>query len=267
MTSQYSTDHSSSSSSSCSPPWEVLVLVSEYLEPKTLAMASCVCKSWSVSMSSNHLWKPICTSHFPSLSNHLPLSLPYRRLYAVAHAASLRRRQAPPKPRLALSDLIFTLNITSSCSNNVIVSAVKPVEELSADPGGVFKFDIVAVDYDYEHAAEGSAAEEVKVAWNVVLKGWRGIFTMMDCDGKMSFSPCAEGWLSAELPPPGCYAGTAGSGIVADFKLLFGGRRESNDRIVRVEKVSVGILSVVNWRYVTVEDALRYVQHFLLPII
>jgi len=39
---------------------------------------------------------------------------------------------------------------------------------------------------------------------------------------------------------------------------------EEKDGGVRVEEVSVGILRVVDWRYVSVEDGLRYLQHFLL---
>ncbi|GMN55457.1 hypothetical protein TIFTF001_024580 [Ficus carica] len=264
----------SSSSSSCSsPPWEVLVLVSQYLDLKTLAMASCVCKSWSVSMSSDHLWRPIFTSHFPSLSSILSLSssVSFHRLFAVAHTAAVRRRHTPSEPDLSLSDLIFTLTITTG--SDTIVSLAKPADELSPDPNGVFKFD-VSVDGELGLSAAAAAEEvKVKVAWNVVLKGWRAVFAMMDCDGKMRFAPGDEGWFSAELPPPGCCVGAAGSGIVADLKMGFGGRWESGvagggggGGKVRVEKVSVGILSVVNWRYVTVEDGLRYLQHFLLLI-
>jgi hypothetical protein len=33
---------------------------------------------------------------------------------------------------------------------------------------------------------------------------------------------------------------------------------------VRVGKISVGILNVDDWRYVGIEDGLRYLQHFLL---
>lgn len=130
----------------------------------------------------------------------------------------------------------------------------------------MFKFnvEVSGEKSTLEEAAEEGAVDDVKVTWTVVLKGWSGVFTMMDCEGKMSFSPGAEGWFSAELPTAECCSG-AGSGIVADLKMGLGPRRESSDGSVRVEKVNVGILSVVNWRYVTVEDGLRYLQHFLLP--
>lgn len=31
--------------------------------------------------------------------------------------------------------------------------------------------------------------------------------------------------------------------------------------------MSVGMLSVGDWRYVSIDDALRYLQHFLLPCV
>ncbi|PON64552.1 F-box domain containing protein [Trema orientale] len=247
------------------PPWEVLVLVSQYLEPKTLAMASCVCKSWSVSMSSDHLWEPISRAHYPSLSNLRDLTaVPYCRLYAVAHAAALRRRQPPSKPRLSLDELVFAVTVSAKKTNSsslvdIATAVSKPVRDLGAgvDPTGVFKFDVEVNGEKSTVAAAAEVVEEVKVTWNVALKGWSRVFTMMDCEGKLRFSAGAEGWFSAELPAAECCSG-AGSGIVADLKVGFG--RES------VEKVSVGIMSVVNWRYVTVEDGLRYLQHFIVPL-
>ena len=249
---------------SLTPPWEVLVLVAQHLEPKTLAIASCVCKSWSISMSSDHLWKPICNTHFPSLSNlsvHVDVHVPsYHRLYAIGHTAAKRRVQTPCKPRVALNNLIFTINIHTKSSN--IVTLAKPGEELIIDPNGVFKFDFKV---NYERSTMVETLEDVKITWNVILSGWRGVFTMMDCEGKVSFSPGAEGWFSDELPSPGCCSSAVASGIVSDLKFGFCSRRESGGGKVKVDKVSVGILSIVIWRYVSVEDGLRYLQHFLVP--
>ncbi|CAK9319561.1 unnamed protein product [Citrullus colocynthis] len=79
-------------------PWEVLLLVGEFLDPKTLAMASCVCKSWSIAMASNHLWEPILAANFPSLSNVIVSStntsppISFRRLFNLGHIATTRRR-------------------------------------------------------------------------------------------------------------------------------------------------------------------------------
>ena len=247
------------------PPWEVLALVAHHLDPKTLAIASCVCKSWFISMSSDHLWKPICNTHFPNLHftdlGEQVHHVPYHRLYAIGHTAAKRRVQTPCKPKLSLNNLIFSINIRTKSSN--IVTIAKPGEELIFDPNGVFKFDVDNVNY--ECSSMVAVLEDVKMTWNVVLSGWKGVFTMMDCEGKVSFSPGAEGWFSEELPSPGCCSGAVASGVVADLKLGFCCRRESGVGKVKVDKVSVGILSIVNWRYVSVDDGLRYLQHFLVP--
>ncbi|KAH7845121.1 hypothetical protein Vadar_017713 [Vaccinium darrowii] len=94
---------------------------------------------------------------------------------------------------------------------------------------------------------------------------------MMDyCKGKGGFVGGSDGWFTEELPPPGCClgGGGTGSGLVADLR--FGLRAEeggsgSGGRKVVVEKVGVGMLNVTCWRYLSVDDALRYLQHFLMP--
>ncbi|KAG7961992.1 hypothetical protein I3843_09G043300 [Carya illinoinensis] len=224
--------------------WEVLALVAHHLDPRTLAIASCVCKPWTISMSSDLLWKPFCNSHFPFLFD-IHFTVPYHRLYAIGHTAARRRLQTPRKPRLSLDSLIFAINIRTRTSH------------IAIDSSGVFKFD-VDVNYDSPGSMFNDLGD-VKITWNVILRGWRGIFTMMDCEGKVRFSPVAEGWFSEELPSPGCCSSEVASGMVADVKLGFCRRRSEiggGGRKVRAEKVSVGILSIVNW---------RYLQHFLVP--
>ncbi|KAB1201442.1 hypothetical protein CJ030_MR0G003677 [Morella rubra] len=179
-------------------------------------MASCVCKSWSNYLSADHLWKPICNAHFPSLSVHqlADFPVPYHRLYAIGLAAAKRRVQAPGEPRLSLSRIIFALNIR--CKNTTIVSLAKPAKYLLVDPKGVFRFDIAA---NYELPMMTGAMEEVRISWNVILRGWGAVFTMMDCEGKVNFSPGAHGWFSEELPPAGCCSSTAAPVIVSDVKI------------------------------------------------
>ncbi|KAL5810417.1 hypothetical protein ACOSQ4_026985 [Xanthoceras sorbifolium] len=243
------------------PPWEVLNLVAQHLDPKTLAVASCVSKSWFTSMSPDHLWQPICTTHYPSLSN-LKLtdpSVPYRCLYALGLTATKRRLKPPSKPRISLRNLLFAIDLRTK--DFPLATITKSADELCVDSNGVFRFDI---DVDHVCFPVTELVEEVKVTWNVVLCGWQGVFTMIDCEGMLSFMAGTEGWFSEELPSPGCCSSDVASGIVADLKLRFCSKREINDGKVRVDKVSVGILSIVNWRYVSVEDGLRYLQHFLI---
>ncbi|CAL5207616.1 unnamed protein product [Lathyrus oleraceus] len=237
--------------------WEVLILVAHHLDPKTLAIASCVSRSWLHSMSSDELWKPIVTTHFPSLST-LPSAVSYCHLFALGHSAALRRRQTLSKPTLSLSDLVFGVSITSKRESRVVAAASIPVDALVVDPPGVFSFG-VGLEECVLMKNEG-LEEVVKVTWNVVVKGWRGIFTLMDCERKVRFAGGGEEWFSQELPAPSCCSKVVASSVVADMKV---GMCDSGGK-VRVEKVRMGILSVVDWRYVGVEDGLRYLQHFLL---
>ncbi|MED6123769.1 hypothetical protein PIB30_052478 [Stylosanthes scabra] len=242
------------------PPWEVLVLVAHYLDPKTLAIASCVSSSWLSSMSSDHLWIPFLTANFPSLSN-LPSSssaadaVSCRRLFGIGHSAAKRRRKNLPKPKLSLADLVFAVSI-SAVDDSGVVAMTKPGESLVTDPPGVFCFDVGFGSYSGLAVEEG--AKEVKITWNVILKGWREVFTMMDIKGKIYFKDGGEGCFSIGLPAPGCCSSAVASAVVADMNLgMIRCRERRSNGKVKVNKVSVGILSVVDWRYIGVEDGLR----------
>ncbi|KAK3217968.1 hypothetical protein Dsin_011938, partial [Dipteronia sinensis] len=122
------------------PPWEVLSLVAQLLDPKTLAVASCVSKSW------------------------------------------------------------FDINV------------------------------------DYGSFPVAETLEEVKITWNVVLRGWQGVFMMIDREEKLNLRAGSGGWFSDSLPSPGCCSSEmAASGIVADLKLGFCRMRERDGKI-RVDK-------------------------------
>ncbi|RVW36014.1 putative F-box protein [Vitis vinifera] len=213
----------------CSPPWEVLLLVAHYLDPKALAISSCVSRSWSISMSSDHLWQPICSAHFPSLCNLRAAdpTVPYRRLYAIGYVSVKRRLRSPSKPRLSLDDVVFAIDV--QCRDSGIVTIAKPASDLEPDPNGLFRFD------------------------------------MEVCEPPRMAKVLAGGWFSSELPAPVCCSGRVGSGLVADLRLGFCEAEDGRGGRVRVGKVGVGVLSVVSWRYVSVDDALRYLQHFLSP--
>ncbi|EPS60514.1 hypothetical protein M569_14290, partial [Genlisea aurea] len=105
------------------PPWEVVNLVAHYMDPITLASASCVCKSWSICISSDHLWHPICSADFPSLSTLHP-SIPYRKLYSLGRAAANRLRRKPPGPRLSLRNLSFSFDVRRDGARGPVVFAL-----------------------------------------------------------------------------------------------------------------------------------------------
>ncbi|GLT40796.1 hypothetical protein SLA2020_149020 [Shorea laevis] len=79
-------DSSPSPNKPGSPPsWQALVLVAHHLNPKTLAIASCVSKTWFHAMSLDLLWQPLCTAHFPPISvlKITNPSISFRRLYSI----------------------------------------------------------------------------------------------------------------------------------------------------------------------------------------
>lgn len=256
----------------CSPPWQVLVLIANHLDAKTLATASCVSKSWSICMSSDHLWQPICAEFYPSLFNlrKSNAALSYHKLYALGHVSEKRRlqMQTPLKPRIRLEDILFSVDIYSG--KTCLLTTVKPGGELVVDRNSVFRFDINfgndVVENNNNNLGGNTSVEELgnmRITWNVVLTpGYKSAFTMMDCKGKGNFVLGLEGWFSKELPSSaGCCSSSAASGLVADLRL---GMREKDGKLM-VEKISVGVLNIVSWRYVCIDDALRYLQHFLLP--
>ncbi|TMW97103.1 hypothetical protein EJD97_006204 [Solanum chilense] len=259
------------------PPWQVVVLVANHLDPKTLAISSCVCKSWLISMSLDQIWQPLCCSYYPSLStlhnfnnnnDNDGSNVSYRRLFALGQRASNRRWKPPSKPCILLKNIIFALNIykNSTC----VVSLVKHGDQLNFDKKGIFRFDIDVEQY--RRRIPGSATDikngdlgsfdtlgDVIIMWDVILEGYKGVFNVMNCKGKGRFVLGLEGWFSEELPPPGCCSIETVSGLVADLRLGL----KLEDGKAMVENISAGILSIISWRYLFVEDALRYLQHFL----
>lgn len=120
----------------------------------------------------------------------------------------------------------------------------------------MFQFDI---DVHADSLVAIGALDELRITWNVVLEDLGGVFSMMDCRGKGSFVLGLEGWFSEELPPPGCCSSAVPSGLAADVRL---GLRERCGKVL-IEKVSVGVLSIISWRYMRIDDVLRYLQHFM----
>jgi len=112
------------------------------------------------------------------------------------------------------------------------------------------------------------------VTWNVVLRGWKDVFNMMEsCSGKASLVPEAEDLFSKELPLPGCCSNmVTASSLVAEIKLGFCCENYideeegiEDDGKFKRGKLSLGIMNTKHWRYLSMDDALRHLQHFLLP--
>ncbi|MQM10752.1 hypothetical protein Taro_043650 [Colocasia esculenta] len=255
------------------PPWEVVVLLSHRLDPKTLALASCVSRSWSAVMSSDDLWRPICHSHFPSLSSlllHSSASFtsrsPYRSLFCFLRSASPRRRRDPPLPRLALSQLTFSVDVFHG--ETPVLSVVKRGCALkhAGSENLIFRFDMGKGAREVLEVEPEAA--KLRAVWGVVVEGAAAV--LVDCRGKgRVMGAGSEVWFSEELPPPACCSGAAAKGqLVAELGMRLGpcegaraGGEEGKARR-RVMGVKVGLMSMASWRYVRVDDGLRYLQHF-----
>ncbi|KAG5074697.1 hypothetical protein GLYMA_20G106000v4 [Glycine max] len=55
------------------------------------------------------------------------------------------------------------------CDSN-IASIESPCDALSVDAPGMFRFDVI-----YNCAVLREGVEEVRMAWNMVLRGWKGL--------------------------------------------------------------------------------------------
>lgn len=114
--------------------------------------------------------------------------------------------------------------------------------------------------------------DDMKISCSIVTKGFESVFRVLDRKGKTSRR---EWWFTEELPSAGCCFCNGASGLLAEITLDFGDtiiivsgsgneKKERKRRVV--EKVRIGVMNVVStWRYASVDDTLRYLQHFLLP--
>ncbi|XP_047331773.1 probable F-box protein At5g04010 [Impatiens glandulifera] len=252
---------SSSKLCTCFPPWQVLALVATHLDPKTLALASCVSKQWLVTMSSDHLWKPICTLHFPAVSTlrSADPTVSYRRLYSIGIISASRRLRRAPEPVLSVGHLIFTLiaYATTPIGGGVVLAVATTKRRLTPSLRGMFRFDVEVNNGTW---LPRRSLNKIRVTWNVSLEGYEAVFTMMDC--KAIMGPGIDCWMSEELPSTRCCcsgADEANSGMAAEGRL----RIVEKDGKVKIENIGVGMLSVMSWRYMGLEDGLRYLEHFL----
>ncbi|XP_076919683.1 putative F-box protein At5g04010 [Bidens hawaiensis] len=251
-------------------PWQVIDLVANNLDPKTLATAACVSKSWYSTMSSDHRWEHLCISHFPTLQHLRSIAsppLPYHRLYNIASTASKRRQRTPKTPKITLNNLIFIITLNNPKSETI--SIIRTGTELELDHKPLFRFDFDVRDRTTRKWLKLEVSDETTVTWNIVLRGFEGVFTMMDCKGKGSFISGSDGWFSAELPSSGCCCASScgtSSGMVSEMRLVIKEEEGGGEgRRTVVGSVNVGVLSVVSWRYVSVDNCLRYLQHFFEP--
>lgn len=240
------------------PPWEVLLLISHFLQPETLVRASCVCKSWREAFTSDHLWRPICLASYPC-SFHILLSgiSPYH-LFSLFYSASKRRYNHPSPLRLSLNQIFFTIEIFHG--KETLVSVLKPGKEALPKNDCTFRFE---ADLTTENVTLLGETKEMRAGWTVVMKGLDGAFAMMEREGKGRTigGDHTRVWFNEQLPVPDCCKGLMpeGAGIEAEMVVEIG---EGTNGKKMLQRVGLGLIS--GCRYVALEDGLRYLQYFLL---
>ncbi|CAO2194980.1 unnamed protein product [Urochloa humidicola] len=257
------------------PPWEALPLVAPFLDAASLAAASSVSTSWHAAFAADYLWARLCAHHYPSalaLLRHLPdtadnnrrqhrssSSSPHRRLFALFRSASARSRALPP-PRLALADVAFAVDILAAAAGgeSILSFAVGAAEAgaVSRNGAGLFLF---GVDVGGRGAAIGPG--EWRVRWTAVRTGSaRAAAAVVMMDAKVPAARAAgavgfgrgEAGVAAGLPAPGC----GGARLEAEVVVELAGEERM------VEKVRLGVMC--ECRYVSADEGLRYLQHFLM---
>ncbi|CAO2171760.1 unnamed protein product [Urochloa humidicola] len=261
------------------PPWEALHLVAPFLDAASLASTSCVSTSWHAAFAADYLWARLCAQHFPSalaLLRHLPATddgatpsysspSPHRRLFVLFRSASTRSRALPP-PRLALADVAFAVDILTAADGESILSLAVGANEARSVRNGAGLF-LFGVDVGGRSAAIGPGEwrvrwTAVRTAGNFLDSGARApaaaAVVMLDATvpaaraaGAVGFGR-GEAGVAVGMPAPGC----GGARLEAEVVVELAGE----ERVV--EKVRLGMLC--ECRYVSADDGLRYLQHFLM---
>ncbi|KAF3330728.1 putative F-box protein [Carex littledalei] len=199
------------------PPWEVLLLISHFLQPETLVKASCVCKSWREAFTSENLWRRICLASYPC-SFHLLVSgiSPYH-LFSLFISASKRRYNHPPPLRLSLNQIFFTIEMFHG--KETLVTVLIPGEEAMRKNDCTFRFE---VDLTAENVALLGETGELTAGWTVVMKGFDGAFAMMEREGKgrVFGRDQTRIWFDERLPVPDCSKGLMPDGASMEAEMV-----------------------------------------------
>ncbi|XP_024005907.1 LOW QUALITY PROTEIN: probable F-box protein At5g04010 [Eutrema salsugineum] len=229
------------------PSWEALCLLGLYMEPETLAIASCVSTTWLKCFSSENLWKSLitartaqpCSPYAFALDNTELIS--YKHLVSTVERDAKRRRKDKPAPeiKIALSDLSFIVHVSTGTKK---ASVLKKGKDLVFGPNDKFH-----IEADFSSSDITSDEKDVRLTWQVVYKNWEKFFTMADSTGSLDAS---YGWFTDKLEDKD------NRKLVGDVKPSFNGDV--------LEKIGFAIVDSDGWGSLLVDGFLRYLQGFLL---
>ncbi|CAA7059394.1 unnamed protein product [Microthlaspi erraticum] len=233
------------------PSWEALDLVSSYMEPETLAIASCVSTTWLKCFSSENLWRSLLISRSSQASSPYKLALDtteaitsYKQVVtAVERDAKRRRKDQLPKLKLSLSDLSFIVHVSAGTKK---ASILKKGKELVF--GCNDKFHIEA---DVSNSGITVGEKDVRMTWQVVYRNWEKFFTMADTTRSLDDTAHTRyGWFTEKLEDKD------NRKLVGDVKPRFNGEFLDN--------IGFSMVDSDGWSSLLVDEFLRYLQRFLL---
>ncbi|CAN6867066.1 unnamed protein product [Brassica oleracea] len=162
------------------PSWEVLNAISYYMDPETLAVASCVSTTWLKCFSSENLWKTIMTARSSQRSCPYEIALEhteggiisYKRLVSAVERDAKRRRKGQPEEavKISLSDLSFIIHVSTRTKK---ASVYKKGKDLVFGPNDKFQIEV-----EVSKAGITAGEYDVRVTWQIMYK--EKFFTVAD---------------------------------------------------------------------------------------
>ncbi|CAH8322859.1 unnamed protein product [Eruca vesicaria subsp. sativa] len=128
------------------PSWEALCVLGPYMDPETLAVASCVSTTWLQCFSSDDLWKALLTARSSQRSSPYEIVLKNTEnisckhlVSAVERDAKRRRKDQVAEPvKISLSELGFIIHVSTKSKK---ASVYKKGEDLEFGPNDKFHIE------------------------------------------------------------------------------------------------------------------------------
>ncbi|KAL0888683.1 hypothetical protein Bca101_012666 [Brassica carinata] len=222
------------------PSWEVLNAISYYMDPETLAIASCISTTWLKCFSSENLWKSIMTARSSQRSSPYEIALEhtegvvisYKRLVSAVERDAKRRRrgQLEEAIKIPLSDLSFIVHVSTKTKKE---SVYKKGKDLVFGPNDKFHIEV-----DVSKASITAGEDDVRMTWQVMYKG--KFVTVADATRSLDTK---YGWFVDKLE----YKDNRK--LVGDVKMSFNGSV--------LEKIGFAIVDSDGWGSLLVDGFLR----------
>ncbi|CAH8362239.1 unnamed protein product [Eruca vesicaria subsp. sativa] len=229
------------------PSWEALCVLGPYMDPETLAVASCVSTTWLECFSSDDLWKALLTSRSSQRSSPYEIvlnnntdNISCKHLVSAVETDAKRRRidQVAEPVKISLTDLSFIVHASTKTKK---ASVYKKGQDLEFGPNDKFQIQV-----DVSNAAITAGEDDVRMTWQVMYKG--KFFTLADTTRSLDTK---HGWFTDELEDK------CNRKLVGDVKPSFNGEDV-------LEKIGFSIVDSDGWGSLLLDGFLRYLQRFLL---